>query len=216
MQPLELISFKLCPFVQRSVITLLHKKIPFNIQYIELDNPPDWFLAISPLGKVPVLKAEGQILFESAVINEYLDEITPPSLHPATAIRKAHNRAWIEFGSNLLISQYLLATAKTPEAVETQQNDVLAKLTILERELNHTPYFNGENLSLVDTAFAPIFMRTALLSRYLSIDIYQKTPKVRTWANALLAVEAVQQSVVTNFPELFIDFLKKSNSYLVQ
>ena len=70
----ELISFKLCPFVQRSVIVLLEKEAPFDITYIDLSNPPDWFKAISPMGKVPVLKVDDTVLFESAVIMEYLDE----------------------------------------------------------------------------------------------------------------------------------------------
>ncbi|ALG66960.2 glutathione S-transferase family protein [Beggiatoa leptomitoformis] len=216
MQPIELISFNLCPFVQRSVITALYKHIPVNIKYIELDTPPAWFLDISPLGKVPVLTAEGQIIFESAVINEYLDEISPPSLHPATAIRKAHNRAWIEFGSSLIVSQYYLATANTLENKDKYQAEVLEKLATVERVLQAKPFFNGEQFSLVDAAFAPIFMRLMLLAKYLPFDIYQQTPKVHDWANTLLALDAVQKSVVPTFADLYTNFLKKSGSYLVQ
>ena len=69
-----LISFDICPFVQRSVITLEEKGVEYEIKYIELENKPDWFLAISPFGKVPVLQANDTVIFESAVINEYLDE----------------------------------------------------------------------------------------------------------------------------------------------
>ena len=72
-----LISFDICPFVQRSVITLEEKGVKYNIKYIELENKPDWFLAISPFGKVPVLQVNDKVLFESAVINEYLDETVP-------------------------------------------------------------------------------------------------------------------------------------------
>lgn len=66
---IELISFKTCPFVQRSVITLKEKGIDFKTTYIDLAEKPAWFLAISPLGKVPVLKIGDEVLFESAVIN---------------------------------------------------------------------------------------------------------------------------------------------------
>ena len=111
----ELISFKLCPFVQRSVIVLLEKKVPFDIRYIDLSNPPDWFKAISPLGKVPLLKLGDTVLFESAVIMEYLDEVNPPSLHPSDPLRKAHHRAWIEFSSTLLVSQYQLTMIAADE-----------------------------------------------------------------------------------------------------
>jgi len=69
----ELISFELCPFVQRSVITLLQKGVDFKINYIDIHDPPEWFQQISPLGKVPVMRVDNTVLFESAVINEYLD-----------------------------------------------------------------------------------------------------------------------------------------------
>jgi glutathione S-transferase len=99
---LHLISFKTCPFVQRAVITLKHKDIDFDITYIDLADPPDWFLEMSPLKKVPVLKVDDEILFESAVINEYLDEITGGDLQPKDPLARAKNRAWIEFASNML------------------------------------------------------------------------------------------------------------------
>ena len=98
-----LISFDICPFVQRSVITLEEKEVEYEIKYIELENKPDWFLAISPFGKVPVLQANDTVIFESAVINEFLDEVVPGKrLHPEDPLKRAHNRAWIEFTSSLL------------------------------------------------------------------------------------------------------------------
>jgi glutathione S-transferase len=106
MPRLELISHHLCPYVQRAVITLLEKEIPCDRTYIDLANKPDWFQPLSPSGKVPLLKVShathDDILFESAVICEYLDEITPGSLHPAEPLERAKHRAWIEFGSGIL------------------------------------------------------------------------------------------------------------------
>lgn len=89
MHPLELISFKTCPFVQRVAIILLEKNIPFKTTYIDLHNKPDWFLKISPMGKVPVLRVNEYTLFESAVINEYLNETYPPVMHPDDPIQKS-------------------------------------------------------------------------------------------------------------------------------
>lgn len=74
---LELVSFKVCPFVQRSVIALNAKGIAYTLTHINPHEPPDWFKAISPLGKVPVLLVDGTPLFESAVILEYL-KCSPP------------------------------------------------------------------------------------------------------------------------------------------
>ena len=111
MTTFELVSFKLCPYVQRSVITLLEKQVDYNVTYIDLSEPPEWFLALSPFGKVPLLRVGDSALFESAVINEYIDEITPPSLHPTDPLLKAQNRAWIEFGSDLLVHVYQMVMA---------------------------------------------------------------------------------------------------------
>ena len=94
---LELISFKVCPYVQRSVITLNHKNCDYKITFIDIMNPPDWFLKLSPLGKIPILKVNGkEVLFESAVINEYIDDVTPGTLKPDDPLTLAKNRAWIE------------------------------------------------------------------------------------------------------------------------
>ncbi|MDX1655109.1 MAG: glutathione S-transferase N-terminal domain-containing protein, partial [Candidatus Competibacteraceae bacterium] len=72
MADLQLVSFDLCPFVQRSVIALKEKGAQFEIAYIDLKDPPEWFKKLSPLGKVPLLRVGEEVLFESAAINEYL------------------------------------------------------------------------------------------------------------------------------------------------
>jgi len=91
---LELISFNVCPFIQRSVITLNHKNCDYDITFIDLSYPPDWFHEISPLGKVPVLKVDDkEVLFESAVINECIDDITPGTLKPSDSLTLAKNHA---------------------------------------------------------------------------------------------------------------------------
>ena len=99
---LKLISHKLCPYVQRAVIALTEKVVAFDRIDIDLANKPDWFLAISPLGKTPVLQVGDTAIFESAVILEYLEETQPKPLHPADPLRRAEHRAWIEFGSAVL------------------------------------------------------------------------------------------------------------------
>ena len=86
----KLISSATCPFVQRSAITLEYKRVPYEIEFIDLNDKPKWFLEISPTGKVPVLVVrDGDreiVLFESAVINEYLDEITEGLLAAARSV----------------------------------------------------------------------------------------------------------------------------------
>src|SRR5205807_1949721 len=93
-----LVSFKTCPWVQRAAIVLREKAIPFEFRHIERDNRPDWFLAISPHKKVPVLRIDDKVsLFESSAIAEYLDETIAPRLHPEDPIARAVNRAWTDY-----------------------------------------------------------------------------------------------------------------------
>src|SRR5258708_29259498 len=98
----KLISHRLCPYVQRAVIALTEAAVPFERTDIDLANKPDWFLAIPPLGKTPVLQVGDRAIFESAVILEYLEETQPRPLHPADPLTRAEHRAWIEFGSAVL------------------------------------------------------------------------------------------------------------------
>jgi glutathione S-transferase len=99
---LKLISHKLCPYVQRAVIALTEKGVGYERIDIDLANKPDWFLALSPLGKTPVLQVGDSAIFESAVILEYLEETEPKPLHPADPLVRAEHRGWIEFGSSVL------------------------------------------------------------------------------------------------------------------
>src|SRR5260370_29629222 len=99
---LKLISHRLCPYVQRAVIALTEKGVSFERIDIDLANKPDWFLAISPLGKTPVLQVGVTAIFESAVILEYLEETQPKPLHPADPLRRAAHRDSIGFGSGLV------------------------------------------------------------------------------------------------------------------
>ena len=75
----KLCSFKTCPWVQRAAIVLRAKNVPYEITYIDRDHRPDWFLAVSPHSKVPVLLIDGkEALFESNAIAEYLEETVAP------------------------------------------------------------------------------------------------------------------------------------------
>lgn len=211
---LKLISHILCPYVQRSLITVIEKQIPCDREYIDLANKPDWFLKISPLGKVPLLLVDGEVLFESAVICEYLDEITPDSLHPLDPLTKAKHRSWIEFGSNLLAKIAGFYAAKDQETFETKRLDLIANLEILEAQLDASPFFAGEKFSLIDAVYAPIFRYFVAFDRYQNFGFSDRTPKINAWREALLERPSVQQAVSENYYDLLDVFLKKRNSFL--
>ena len=210
---LHLISFKTCPFVQRAVITLKHKNIDFEITYIDLADPPDWFLELSPLGKVPVLKVDDEVLFESAVINEYLDEITGGALQPQDPLARAKNRAWIEFASNMLGNLYMMKMSKDEERYNKYRDVLVSQLERVEKRLGDGPWFNGEEFSLADTAFAPLFRQNSVADNKLSVIDPATMPRVNAWAQRLLALPEVRDSVVDEFENLYIAAMQKNDSY---
>ncbi|BCN93468.1 glutathione S-transferase [Thiomicrorhabdus immobilis] len=211
---LELISFKLCPFVQRAVIVLKRKNIDFDITYIDLNNPPQWFKEISPLGQVPVLKVGDDVLFESSVIQEYVDEITPPSLQPSDPLVKAKNRAWISFGGDILMALHAMVTSKDEAISNEKRAVVLGKLQQLEAVHSGKAFFNGSEFNMIDAAYAPMFMRMEFIKNLTAIDLLEATPKLSTWSQNLLALDCVEQSVVPGLPTMYKGMLKHMDGYL--
>ena len=210
---LHLTSFKTCPFVQRAVITLKHKNIDFDITYIDLADPPDWFLEKSPLQKVPMLQVDDEILFESAVINEYLDEITGGELQPADPLARAKNRAWIEFASNMLGNLYMMKMSKDEERYNKYRTTLIDQMHRVERSFGDGPWFNGADFSLADTAFAPLFRQDCVAGNRLSVIDPATMPKVKAWAERLLPLPEVRDSVVDEFEDLYLQALRKNGSF---
>jgi len=211
--PIELISFKTCPFVHRAAITLAYKNIEHNVSFIDLADPPDWFLEISPLQKVPVLRVGDEVLFESAVINEYLDDITGAELQPKDALARAKNRAWVEVASNMLGNNYMMKMAGDKKNFEKYRDRLISQMERLERQLGDGPWFNGADFSLADTAFAPLFVHDAVTGHRISVISPETMPKVDAWAKKLMALPAVKNSVVPEFEALFVAALEKANTY---
>src|SRR5499433_1050638 len=154
-----LVSFETCPWVQRSAIVLREKKVEFELRHIDRDNRPDWFLAISPHKKVPVLRLDDQVsLFESNAIAEFLDETVPPRLHPEDPIARAVNRAWTDYVPTFADLVTATAYADTEADYRAAAEKIPVPFERLERALEKQgggPYFNGARYALVDAAYAP-------------------------------------------------------------
>ena len=213
---LKLVSHNLCPYVQRAVITLHEKQIPHEREYVNLANKPDWFLAISPLGKVPLLLVGEDVLFESAVICEYLDEVTPGSLHPVAPLLKAKHRAWIEFGSSILNAIAGFYSAKDETMFEVKRHELIQKFQTLEEQLQESPFFSGNRFSLVDAVYGPIFRYFVVFEQYKDFGFFTQTPNVVRWRTALLDRQSVIEAVLPTYPQLLHEFLLKRDSQLTQ
>ena len=71
MDPIKIYSSARCPYAQRTRMLMIEKELPFELTEVDLSNKPDWFLKVSPYGKVPVIVDDGETIYESAIINEY-------------------------------------------------------------------------------------------------------------------------------------------------
>ena len=200
----KLISFVLCPFVQRAVIVLRHKGVDFDIEYIDIANKPQWYLDKVPTGKVPALFVGDDVLFESAIINEYLDETTPPPLLATDPWARAQQRAWINYSDQLLMGQYALMTAQNEDEFKERKEKLIATALPLAEQVKG-PYFSGDAFSLVDAAVAPFLMRLALVPS-VRAELLSRVPASSAfadWMARLLSLDTIKGSVKPEFQELW-------------
>ncbi len=191
------------------MITLEEKGVPYEIEYIDLNNQPEWFGALSPLGKVPILMVEDTIIFESATINEYLNETAPGrKLQPADPLRRAHNRAWIEFISTILVTRNRMQHAKTEPQARKLAAIVHRQLTYLEEQFAEGSFFNENLFSLVDAAAAPLLQRLSwILELAPDLGVFDDLPKVTAWTKLLLQRESIKRSTIADIRERYLSYL---------
>ncbi len=213
-QPLTLVSHHLCPYVQRAVISLTEKGVEFERIDIDLSDKPDWFLAISPLGKTPVLQVGTAVVFESAVILEYLEETQVYPLHPTDALTRAEHRAWIEFGSSVLNDIAGLYNAGDASTFTQKSDPLKRKFSLLEKQLGNGPYFAGDEFSLVDAAFGPVFRYFDVFDQTGAIQAFTDTPRVAAWRSALSRRPSIRTAVSSDYEERLRQFLVARKSYL--
>jgi glutathione S-transferase len=206
-----LVSFKTCPWVQRAAIVLREKNIAFEFRHIEPDNRPDWFLAISPHKKVPVLRIDDKVsLFESNAIAEYLDETIAPRLHPDDPVVRAINRAWTDYVPTFASSVTATGYAADEAAYKAAAEKIPAAFGQLDRALEKQsgagPFFNGAKYSLVDAAYAPFLQRYFYLDRVKPLGIIEKFPRLKAWAQAL-----IKRPSTHSFPEAEFEGFYRAN-----
>lgn len=211
---LTLISHKLCPYVQRAVIALKEKGVEFERIDIDLANKPDWFIALSPLGKTPVLQVDGQAVFESAVICEYLEDTVGPALHPVDPLERAQHRAWIEFASAILNTVGGLYSAADEATLQANLSTLKERFAQIENVLRAGPYFADTKFSLVDAAFGPVFRYFDVFDEVAGISPFGATPKVRRWREALAQRASVRAAVSADYAVMLRRFVIGRNGTL--
>ncbi|MCB2041416.1 MAG: glutathione S-transferase family protein [Rhodoferax sp.] len=211
---LVLVSHALCPYVQRAAIVLAEKGLRFERRDIDLARKPGWFLAVSPLGKMPVLLVEGAAIFESSVICEYLEDTALPRLHPGDAIQRARHRAWMEFGSALLNAVGAFYSAPDEVTLQARAADIRARLMQVEAELGRGPYFAGRAFGMVDAAIAPAFRYFDIFDGIGDFGFCDGLSKVRRWREALAVRPSVVEAVSPEYGQRLRAFLRARGSAL--
>ena len=217
---LTLISHPLCPFVQRAVIVLLEKKVPFERIDVDLAAKPDWFLALSPSAKVPLLKVNlpdraDTILFESMAICEYLNETQGGiNFYSDDALSRAQQRSWVEFGAAVLSDAWQFLNARDLAIANDKRAALRAKLQRLESELDHGPYFAGVEFGMVDVVFAPVFRYFDLLSPVVSQPIFDNLTRVSAWRASLAGRPSVISAVRPDYANRFQQHLLSQQAFL--
>jgi glutathione S-transferase len=215
--PLTLVSHALCPYVQRAAIVLHEKGMAFERRDIDLAAKPAWFLAVSPLGKTPVLLVGAVALFESAVICEYLDETTTPRLHPFDALERARQRGWMEFGSTVLNGIAAFYNARDEATLQDRARDLRARFGQVEAVLGQGPWFAGARFGMVDAVFAPVFRYLDVFDQVDEVGefgICDGLPKLSAWRAALAQRPSVRAAAAPAYPDLLKDFLRRRGSAL--
>lgn len=211
---LRLISHPLCPYVQRAAIALIEKGAAFERTDVDLANKPDWFLALSPLGKTPVLLVGPQPIFESSVIVEFLEDTLPNPLHPADPLERARHRAWIEVASSVLNDIAAFYGAADAAGFAARSDALRAKFTRIEDVLGDGPYFDGGGFSLVDAAFAPVFRYFAAFDRIGDFGNLADLPKTARWRKTLAQRPSVRAAAPQDYDDLLWAFLGRRPSHL--
>lgn len=209
----HLISHHLCPYVQRAVIVLAEKNIPHERTYIDLATKPDWFLAISPLGRVPVLQVKNSVLFESQVIAEYLDEITAGSLHPADPLEKARHRSWIEFASETLSAIGGIYNAPDLKSFEDKRIALRQKFERIKAEITG-PFFSGAEFHMIDGVWGTVFRYLDVFDRIRDFDLLTELEKVSAWRQAISARPSVINAPPEGYADRLVIFLRNRNSHI--
>ncbi len=200
MSKLRLIQSEVCPYAQRTHMCLLEKSLKFEVIEIDLSKKPAWFEEISPYSKVPVLQHDSLKLYESSIINEYLEErFREPSLLPNRPADRAFARIWIDFDNVKFVPTfYRVLLEQEPLKQQRLIDDMIAQFEYIESDglsdNRNGIYWFGKRISLVDIAIYPHFERLSVLKYYRNIEIPPSCTKLLEWLDAMRERTSAQKT----------------------
>jgi glutathione S-transferase len=204
MADVELLSYEACPYAQRTRMALIEKGVPFTLTEVDLYNKPEWFKKLSPYGKVPLLKHNGDIVYESRIINEYLEDAFPQTpLLPKDVMARAKARIWIDYCDSYLMPALhkIIADRKVESKQIENRKAVADKFRFMEteglRKLSDGPFWLGRDVSLVDLQFMPFMERFPCYETLWGVAIPPECTRLKEWFATMQARESHKKTVST-------------------
>ena len=153
-----------CPFSQRCRLVLFEKGMDFEVRDVDLFNKPEDISTMNPYGQVPILVERELILYESNIINEYIDERFPhPQLMPADPLMRARARLMLfNFEKELFVHVNTLENERNKvndKSHEKARAEIRDRLTTLAPLFLKNKYMLGDEFSMLDVAIAPLLWR---------------------------------------------------------
>ena len=179
---------------------VLHEKgVDFEVHEVDLGNKSEEFLSVSPYGKVPVLRVDGTSLYESNIVNEYLDEVhTSPRLMPDNPEERAAVRSWMAFADDYFFPSVFKVRmgpqrGYTEEQIREAREKLDDALSRLEHQLEGKRYLVGE-YTLADIAHAGNFQRLRGLAESGDVSLHEYS-NVTAWMDEVERRESYAASV---------------------
>jgi len=211
MATVEIFSAEVCPYAHRTRLVLMHKGVDFSLTEIDLSNKPDWFAEVSPYGKVPSIRHDGRIVYESTIINEYLDEVFPePALMPTDSHARAMGRIWMDYGNTRFnVASFKLLRENDTANQGTLRTELDESLKFMEEgmaKLGDGSYWLGNEPSLVDYSYYPFFERFCNVEQYRDYQIPASCNRLLVWREVMKTLPIVRE--IANAPEFYVERAK--------
>jgi len=209
---LELYLFPSCPFAQRVNMSLIRSGMEYSKKVFTPMDMPENFSEISPLGNVPVLVVNNKdSIFESAVIADYIAQISPVSLEPEDETTKAQMRAWCNYSDACFSNFMAVLKAENKEDMMAANEKFIEAFNVLSKQRSSNgPFFYGEQYTTIDSSYAPLFLRMKTLEELFPEFSYENLPdNMAQWMDSLCESETLNESIIGNFTEVFKMFLNK-------